>query len=267
MEQVKWTYNHDTQTVTNGTLTLNIGDYVNDTETTVTGFDGKWRILGEENGQLLLVTSTFWAPFEGSVGSPTMPMLSLSGVDGWNNGIKKLNDIGATYNSSKLENGRSIKIEDVNKITGYNPNNTGINDPNQTGIGIPYRSGNIEQYNNKVTYTLKNGKVWYKGDKAITTETESTTTTFKVLGENSDITEPYTIENDYYEYYATTLTETNDNSANVGISNSSVAFDMLFNIQGPPYYFASRCTTYKDDAYGNGRADWGFRVAVYSRKC
>ena len=65
---VTWSYNHDTQTVTNGTLTLNIGDYVNDTGSqSVSGFDGKWRVLGAENGQLLFVSDMVNVPFSNSI--------------------------------------------------------------------------------------------------------------------------------------------------------------------------------------------------------
>ena len=241
VEQAKWTYNHDAQTVTNGTLTLNIGDYINDTETNVEGFDGKWRVLGEENGQLLLVTATCWAPYEGSTGS--YHSIEFEGIDGWNNGIKKLNDIGKSYENTKLENGRSIKIEDVNKITGYNPNNTGINDFEQTGTGTPYGNGKIYQYNNKVTYSTNGSSgLWYKGDKAETTSKRgSIENKFKPLGSNEFITGDYIIDSsNFYQYYATTLTETYDNTSSIGLSNNSEAWDMLFKVQGPPYWLASK---------------------------
>ena len=161
-----WVYDHNTQTVTKGSLTLKIEDYVIDKGTqAVSGFDGKWRVLGAENGQLLLVTATYYAPFEedeekGIVKSPysfiSEYCLNLTGLDGWNNGVNILNSIGATYNNNRLEKGRSITVDDINKITGYNPKNVGVNDPNQTGIGTPYGNGEIDQYKNKVTYTLEN---------------------------------------------------------------------------------------------------------------
>ena len=266
VEQAKWTYNHVAQTVTNGTLTLNIGDYINDTETNVEGFDGKWRVLGEDNGKLLLVTATCWAPFEGSdiPYGGSYNALRLEGLDGWNNGIKELNDIGNLYESSKLENGRSIKVEDVNKITGYNPNNIGVNDLDETKIGTPYGNGTISQYKNNVTFTIKSEKVWYVGDKSIKTETQSNCSDFKILGESNNISQPYVIENDYYKYYPSTLSETDDSGANIGIANSSPAFDMLFKVPGPPYWLASKCKGADDDIKGS--AEWGLRTCTY-RKC
>lgn len=262
IEQAKWTYNHDTQTVTNGTLTLNIGDYINDTETNVEGFDGKWRVLGEENGQLLLVTATYYAPFEEKDGFVKVPMgpnnyaLTLQGTDGWNNGISKLKSIGATYNNDKLEKGRSITIDDINKITGYNPNNTGVNDPKQLGTGIPFGSGKISQYKNKVTYTFEGGKVYYQGTDAVTTKMQGSSAdfAFKPFGQTDNITSPYTInESTAYAYYPTTLTETEDTMASVGLSTDSAAYDMLFKTPYAPYYLASTCVYARD-----GSVTWDF---------
>lgn len=261
-EQAKWTYNHDTQTVTNGTLTLNIGDYINDTETTVEGFDGKWRVLGEENGQLLLVTATYYAPFaedttngiarssSGSVG-PDLYGLQLSGKDGYDNGVARLNKIGEQYNNSKLEKGRSINPNDINKITGYNPNNTGVNDPGQTGTGTPFGNGNAGQYKNKVTYTFEGGKVWYQGTNAATTKTQSYYTTFKLLGETNNISSPTQLESTAYVYYPTTLTETSDDTKSVGLAKGSVAYNMLFTPRYKPYWLASPCVY-----AGTGFAIW-----------
>ena len=259
-EQGYWKYDHETQTVKKGDLTLNIGDYVKDTGTqTVSGFDGKWRVLGVEKGQLLLVTDTYNAPFEDDadegikkvqVGPSGNYGLKLKGADGWNNGIKKLNSIGAIYNNDKLENGRSIKVEDINKITGYNPNNIGVNDPKQTGTGTPYKNEKINQYKNKVTYTLENGRVYYQGTKAITKKTQSTVATFKPLGERGDITEPYTVDSTAYMYYPTTLTEVSDDNQSVGLAKNSVEYDMLFRPPYTPYWIASPCVDASE--YGVG---------------
>ena len=125
---IAWTYDHSTQTVTNGTLTMKIGDYVNDTGSqSVEGFDGKWRVLGAENGQLLFVSDMVNVPFSNSiissydgVSSTGGKYLKINGEDGYNNGVDALNAIGASFNNGKLENGRSIKVEDINNLTGLN---------------------------------------------------------------------------------------------------------------------------------------------------
>ncbi len=248
-----WEYNHATQTVKKGSLELKIGDIVNDTGTqNVSGFDGKWRVLGVEDGQLLLVTDTYYAPFaedttngiarssSGSVG-PDLYGLQLSGKDGYDNGVARLNKIGEQYNNSKLEKGRSINPNDINKITGYNPNNTGVNDPGQTGTGTPFGNGNAWQYKNKVTYTLEGGKVWYQGTNAATTKTQSSYTTFKLLGETNNISSPTQLESTAYMYCPTTLTETSDDTKSVGLAKESVAYNMLFTPQYAPYWLASPC--------------------------
>ena len=258
-----WEYDHTTQTVKKGSLELKIGDYVNDKGTqNVSGFDGKWRVLGVEDGQLLLVTDTYYAPFaedttngiarssSGSVG-PDLYGLQLSGKDGYDNGVDRLNKIGEQYNNSKLEKGRSINPNDINKITGYNPNNTGVNDPEQTGTGTPYGNGTLCQYKNKVTYTLEGGKVWYQGTNAATTKTQSAYTTFKLLGETNNISSPTPLESTAYFYYPTTLTETSDDTKSVGLAKGSVAYNMLFTPQYAPYWLASPCV------FANtGHASW-----------
>ncbi len=264
-EEEKWVYDHATQTVRKGSLELKIGDYVEETARTVDGktFDGKWRVLGEENGQLLLVSENF-VDFEGSTGSAPYPYCSLEGADGWNNGVKKLNDIGAKFaDGVKTEKGRSITVEDVNKITGYNPLEARMNQ-NDLTQKTPFASGGISQYGNNVTYTMKDGKVWYKGDQAVTEETESSNTKFWKIGENSNITEPFTVKSTFYTYYPETLgpfpgSAVAEGQTMEGISTDSAAYDMLFKLSGPPYWLASPCV----DAFG-GNAIWNlFYVNPY----
>ena len=273
-----WAYNHANQTVTatiNGNpVTLKIGDKVNDTSTqTIEGFDGKWRVLGVENGKLLLVTNTCYAPFEGadtSMGT-SYPALKLEGLADWNNGVSRLKAVGETYanSSSKFENGRSIKIEDVDRITGYNPNNTGVNDPEKSGTGTKYGQGNHPyQYGNKVTYKIISGKVNWSTDydennPDDATWNATTTTTFEPLGVNTPLAEgeTYTVDrSDYYYYYAKTLSETSDNIASIGLARNSPAYDMLFNVKEPSYWLASPCV-YANEYY----AYWCFRSVTSGR--
>ena len=191
-----WVYDHATQTVTKGKLTLKIGDYVNTTPYTVDGkqFDGKWRVLGEENGQLLLVSANY-VDFQGSINQSGVPEITLQGSNGIDNEIDRLNTLSAKFaDGTKTEKGRSIKVEDVNRITGYDPTNSRINPTDLTKKGL-YGENIIYQYGNNVTYTIKSdGKVWYKGDQAATEEGSGIYTKFLKLGESSNITEPFTIK-------------------------------------------------------------------------
>ena len=55
------------------------------------------------------------------------------------NGVEELNKICAIYGTGEGAIGaRSVNVDDVNWITGYNPNNTGKKDQNKTGSGTKY---------------------------------------------------------------------------------------------------------------------------------
>ena len=244
-----WVYDHATQTVTKGKLTLKIGDYVNTTPYTVDGkqFDGKWRVLGEENGQLLLVSANY-VDFQGSINQSGVPEITLQGSNGIDNEIDRLNTLSAKFvDGTKTEKGRSIKVEDVNRITGYDPTNSRINPADLTKKGL-YGENIIYQYGNNVTYTIKSdGKVWYKGDQAATEEESGIYTNFLKLGESSNITEPFTIKSTWYSYFPETLgnfpgSYVASGQTMEGISTSSPAHDMLFKPQSNiPYWLASPC--------------------------
>lgn len=264
-----WTYNHSAQTVSttlyNGTtLTLNIGDYIIDTdEQTIEGFDGYWRVLGVEDEQLLLTSNTGSAPFTSS--DVTLPgaslyneggtiYLQLTGTDGYNNGVAVLNAIGAKFNNSKLENGRSINIDDVNTITGYNPNNTGVNDYLQTGTGRKFGEGKSYQYGLHITYKIINGKVnsstnYNQDNPASATWVQWTYPGYDYsqyfpFGSYTSISgdDVSSVDVDDYYYDAETLTDiSTDNKP--GILSTSAAYDMLFgNCESDYYYYlASQC--------------------------
>ena len=243
----RWEYDHALQTVENGNLTLKIGDYVNTTPYTVDGkqFDGKWRVLGEENGQVLLVSANY-VDFEGSTEKSGVPTITLQGSNGIDNEIDRLNTLSAKFaDGTKTEKGRSIKVEDINKITGYDPNDSRLDSNDLTKRG-PFGKDTISQYGNNVTYTIKgDGKVWYKGEQAVTTEKSSRYTKFLKLGESSNITEPFTIKSTYYSYFPETLGSFSGSAVASGqtmegISTSSPAYDMLFKLQSDiPYWLAS----------------------------
>ena len=93
-----WEYNHETQTVKKGSIELKIGDYVNTTPYAVDGkqFDGKWRVLGEENGQLLLVSANY-VDFQGSTGPEGTPLIQLKGSNGIDNEVERLNTLSAKF--------------------------------------------------------------------------------------------------------------------------------------------------------------------------
>ena len=80
----------------------------------------------------------------------------LQGAKGYNNGIGELNTISKIYGHGEYAvDARSIKVEDLNKITGYNPL--------EEGTGNPYGDGDVNEYKNgPVIYTLTDSGVAYE---------------------------------------------------------------------------------------------------------
>lgn len=121
--------------------TLNVGDTVAYDETkngTVTvPVDVNWKVLGAKNGEVLLMSTA-------DVGT-----VELYGADDYYNnvGIGKINAACSAYaGGNGALSVRSINVEDVNRITGYDPTNQ-IN-------GKVYGAGQVYEYGNVVTYTL-----------------------------------------------------------------------------------------------------------------
>ena len=72
---------------------------------------GKWGILGVEDGKLLIMSKE---NVESSV--------IFRGKEGYLNGSTQLNNLCSSFkNESYADSARSVKVEDINKITGYTP--------------------------------------------------------------------------------------------------------------------------------------------------
>ena len=163
---------------------------------------------------------------------------------------------------------RSINVEDINKITGYDPEHTGVNINKATdeeiAAGTKYEAGKLWQYGNKVTYewdetdtpkytsSVANGKLtethnwnrfkgfsWWNGSSF--QKSDYTATPGKIC----------TLTSDYYYYYPETLTTTNDETKSVGLVNLSVEDEMLFeptkDTTKEYYWLASRCVGAGED--------------------
>ena len=113
----EWTQNKTK--VTNGITTYTVGDNYT-YNCGVSGYTGGWKVLGAENGKLLIMSTV-------DIGT-----LQLSGKDGYNNGITQLNNMCKPYGA----NARSIKVEDINRVTEYDPNRTGNEKNMQKEIGM-----------------------------------------------------------------------------------------------------------------------------------
>ena len=253
----KWTQSGTS--VTNGTVTLEVG-------TTVIGYtspkgttDPGWGVLGAEDGKLLLVSKT-----------SVEPSVSLNGTDhladfdnnGELDGIDLLNSICANYlNISLADSARSITVEDINRVTGYNPKNVGVHDLEQTGEGTYYGSGSVMQYGNEVTYTMNaNGKVAYSSD--IKSSNTSYITEFIMQDGTiltSDMTDGVKVTSNYYMYYPNTLTSSDSGDAK-GIATDGKAYSLLFSNStdgdSVSYWLAS-----KYECASAGYTAVGFRVS------
>ena len=123
-EVAPWTQNGTS--VTNGDVVLEVGQ-------AVTGYEASgvtnWYVLGAEDGKLLL--TTIYAPEK----------VTISGLNGCANGISILNEAAEKYNDGNLAfSARSINLNDINRVTGYNP------EIDQVPIG------DVSDYGSVVTY-------------------------------------------------------------------------------------------------------------------
>ena len=153
-----------------------------------------WRVLGVSNGKIRLISEEFIGPGEDKeiyIGNRTY--YKLKGQKGYINGIEELNKISAIFGHGKgAESATSITVEDINAITGYNPETAKYTD-----------------YGNKVTYTKEgetklsssatNGHTW-SGPVGTFNYYDKATKTFVPLTSGS--TE---ITDTFYWYEPTTL--------------------------------------------------------------
>ena len=124
---VKWTQTGTS--VTNGTVNLTVGQAVTGYSVAVdetTYGDGSWYVLGAKNGKLLITMNS----------CPEIVNVSYT------NGIATLNAAAEKYTNPTYASGnaRTIDVDDINRVTGYNP------------VTEKYGSGTIIEYGNEVTY-------------------------------------------------------------------------------------------------------------------
>ncbi len=175
-----------------------------------------WRVLGvdEDTNQILLVSANIVQTIDNKG-------FYLRGQTGYEWGIKELNDICAIYGQGKGANGaRSITVDDINKITGYNPE-----------IAQCY-DGEIYEYGNEVTYIKNESGIEYSASYGQNGIEEDETTIFKYFDENKNIWKLLNVGESKkylstaYFYFPNTLT-TNKNGDTNGIDTDSVEYDLL----------------------------------------
>ena len=247
---VKWTQNKTT--VTNGTTTYTVGDdYTYNCG--VEGYTGGWKVLGAEDGELLIMSTV-------DVGTLGLKGKSGDGTTdypaGYLNGIDKLNTMCEPYGTKA----RSIKVEDINRVTGYDPTNQ--------GDGTVYSVGEFYEYGNKVTYTAS-------GSSA----TNGKTYTGSISYEHPDGREigtdnvtSITVESTSYYYYSYSLTKSSSTTGECkGIATDSSAYEMLFMKADKSakcsYWLASSCVSAANSSlsfFGLRDVDSGGGVGYYN---
>ena len=132
---------------------IKIGDTVN-YEDNVDEYNGTWKVLGIENGQILLMSS-----------DPVNKNVKLKGKEDFLNLETRLNEECEKYGTGTgAESARSLKVEDINKITDYNPE-----DPEKV---VKYGKNTVEEYGTEVTFKLnEEGNLEYKCSNGQSLET------------------------------------------------------------------------------------------------
>ncbi len=223
--------NYDPQTgatQTSYTSTTDKSGYTTDQVFNLSSYEYGWRVLGvdENAGEILLVSEEFIGPDSGGREENGRTYYNLRGQAGYVNGKSELDTISKLYGQGKgVSRARSITVDDINKITGYDPTNT--------GSGSAYGAGNINEYGNEVTYTKSSGSgyIQYRGSNGLSGTT--TYTRFIYYDEGSgewkalESGESVTLDSRAYYYYPNTLT-TNSRGTTVGIEINSTEYEMLF---------------------------------------
>ncbi len=240
-----------------GTYHENQSEALNDTNVNMTkgnGYEAQsfsvavntngWRVLGidEDTDEILLISTDI-------VKTTDNEYFYLGGQTGYEWGTTELDDICAIYGKGKGATGaRSITVEDINKITGYNPDTANCYE------------GEIQEYGNKVTYTKNTNNISYQDSMGNiepgTYGNESTM--FRYYDEGSKIWKTLTTEKNKnsvtlrstaYYYYPTTLT-TSLNEEEIGILTDSPEYEILFlkTANGQNYWLASTYS-YTDNGY------------------
>ena len=181
----------------------------------------KWRVLDVKGGKIRLIADTDIGPGDYS---ENKTYYQLQGQKGYINGISELNAISGIFGKGKgAESATSVTVDDINGITGYNPNSPKFN------------QGEWSEYGNKITYTYnsENNYTSTRTNGATAEDNkyndinytfhyyDSSTRTFKELTSGStQITSTY-----YYKNY-------NDDVTKSGVLNSdgtfSAPYELLF---------------------------------------
>ena len=244
-------------TVVRGNDVLEIGDTIEYTATGTT-YNSGWRVLGADaEGNLLIM----------SMANVTRKKLGddsnlLQTQQSWLDGPELLDAECEAYGRGigVVGKARSITVEDVNSITGYNP------------LIAAYAKGEIHEYGNEVTYTWDTtdaSNIKIKTSGTLNSKTDSTNYLWDIFTWYDEKTGKFpsvdkgattlplpTIKGTRYSYYAPELTTINKQS-------HTKIYTMLFGDNNASYWLASLCvasanygTVYGLRSIGSGYVDY-----------
>ena len=191
-----WTQNGTTVINSTTNQTLEVGDIVS-YDCGVTSYPGQWAVLGSEDGQLLLISTI------------KVATVNLSGKQDYitDSGTTKLNNACARFkNETYATKIRSVKVEDINRVTGY-----------------------IEPEPITYTYTMSNGHV--KRNDSEPNEWE--TSLEDVYGNQLSEDNPVSIEANYYRYQLSDKIESGGKAYNLLLGSQSYWLDSKYANSSP----------------------------------
>ncbi len=236
-------WKQDKTKVTKGDVTLEVGD-------TITNFKAgnkTWKVLGEENGKLLLMSTDNIVASKTISGDDTTLGVWDEATASYKNAEDALNkecidNITLTAEEqTQVSEIRSIKLKDLDRIVDYNPE-TAEN-------GKPYNAGKLNQYGNKVTWSMEWDETIYAMMLKYESKVKSATLNYEQFlapGTKNDITTPYTVINTYYNYEMSRKLDKN-----------SKAYQMLFEDTYNNGYWIGSSFSYATDDKDYGYAMFG----------
>lgn len=243
----------DGLTVRRGNEVLKVGDFI-DYDANVDTYTSTWQVLGAENGELLIIST-----------DDVQTEYGLASQYDYFGGVAKLNALCEAYGKGKGAIGaRSIKVEDINKLTGYTPktDKNEIDALHEFGTEVTYWwTGNEYPYytstngnEGNMSSEYNHGSFWYLDG-----------TVFKesVAPQNASPTAPVkitTITMSGYGYYGNTLTTSREGEEK-GLASNSKPYIMLFrNGANTAYSYYWLASTYITADTAN--ALWGMRYVT-----
>ena len=224
-------------TVVKGDKVLKIGELVDYTATGTT-YNGGWKVLGADDKGNLLIMSASDVKTGHRLGHDTTDTTTEAKMEeaqnDWLNGAAELDGICEAYGYGEgaVGKARSITVEDVNAVTGYEPETAA------------YGKGEVYEYGNEVTYAWDgDSKISYKGTKnskvgsvnysySAFTWYDEKTGTFPSVAKGVTTTPLPTLKSNSYSYYAPDLTT-------ISSTTNPEAYQMIFGNDDTYYWLAS----------------------------